>query len=147
MPGWAAALLFCCHLASSTPNMFLQCLDGGAACAQRPLGQCCMVWNGAANRVCTVLPEQEGLWWLPLRRRQQEALRTLLLVTALAGALAGLEGRLIWRAFGQYISAAVPSPWSYLIVTAALYGAAALFLLHYAGAPHVSWTLKSKPFL
>ena len=95
--------------------------------------------NGSmTSRLYILLPVQEGLWWLPLRRRQREALRTTLLVTSLGGALAGLEGRLIWRAFGQYISAAVPSPWSHLIVTAALYGAAALFLLHHAGAPHLA---------
>lgn len=100
-------------------------------------GQCATVQftYGTANTMCTMLPVQEGLWWLPLRRQQRDALRTLLLITSLAGAVAGLEGRLIWRAFGQYISAAVPSPWSYLIVTAAFYGAAALFLLHHAGEP------------
>ncbi len=41
------------------------------------------------------------------------------------------QGRVIFRAFGQYIQ--LPPPWSYLVVTAALYGAAALAVLHAAG--------------
>lgn len=41
------------------------------------------------------------------------------------------QGRVIFRAFGQYIQ--LPPPWSYIVVTAALYGAAALGVLHAAG--------------
>lgn len=42
-----------------------------------------------------------------------------------------MQGRLIFRAFGQYIQ--LPPPWNYVVVTGALYGAAALGVLHAAG--------------
>lgn len=38
---------------------------------------------------------------------------------------------MIFRAFGQYIQ--LPPPWNYIVVTGALYGAAALGALHAAG--------------
>ena len=53
------------------------------------------------------------------------------MLVSLAGTLAGLEGRVIFRAFGQYIP--LHPPWSYLAVTAALFGTAALAVLHLAG--------------
>lgn len=77
----------------------------------------------------TVLPS--GLWWLPGSERSQQAWRSILLLLALASTLAGLEGRVIFRAFGQYIP--LHPPWSYLAVTAALAIAAAVFVVHQAG--------------
>lgn len=80
--------------------------------------------------LCIIL--QEGLWWLPLDVPHRNAVRKLLLLVALAAALGGLEGRVIFRAFGQYIW--LQPPWSYVLVTFALYGSAALGILHFAGA-------------
>ena len=74
---------------------------------------------------------QEGLWWLPLSRQQREAVRKAVLLGAVLAALGGLEGRVIFRAFGQYIM--LHPPWSYLVVTIALYGSAALLAMHFAG--------------
>ena len=58
-------------------------------------------------------------------------MRALVAVPALATLLAGLEGRVVFHAFGQYLR--LQPPWSYLAVTVALYGVALLFFLHYAG--------------
>lgn len=74
---------------------------------------------------------QEGLWWLPLDVPHRNAVRKLLLLVALGAALGGLEGRVVFRAFGQYIW--LQPPWSYVLVTLALYGSAALAILHFAG--------------
>ncbi|KAK9824524.1 hypothetical protein WJX72_011089 [[Myrmecia] bisecta] len=74
---------------------------------------------------------EEGIWWLPMRPSRRNALRKLVLLATLAAALAGLEGRVIFRAFGQYIL--LRPPWNYIAVTCALYGFAALLVLHYAG--------------
>jgi hypothetical protein len=76
---------------------------------------------------------QDGLWWLPLDHEHRNAVRKLLLLVALGGTLGGLEGRVIFRAFGQYIW--LHPPWSYLVVTLALYGTASLALMHFAGEP------------
>ncbi len=82
------------------------------------------------HTVC-VAPSQEGLWWLPLDAPHRNAVRKLLLLLALGAALGGLEGRVIFRAFGQYIW--LQPPWSYVVVTLALYGSAALGILHLSG--------------
>ena len=74
---------------------------------------------------------QDGLWWLPLSGRQREPVRKVVLLGAVLAALGGLEGRVIFRAFGQYIM--LHPPWSYLVVTIALYGTAALLAMHFAG--------------
>jgi len=74
---------------------------------------------------------QEGLWWMPLDAEHTDALRKMLLLAALGPTLGGLEGRVIFRAFGQYIS--LHPPWSYIVVTAALYGSAALVIMYCAG--------------
>ena len=76
---------------------------------------------------------QDGLWWIPLERPQQDAMRRILLLVALTAALAGLEGRVLFRAFGQYLG--LQPPWSYVVVSFALYGFAALVVLHMAGCP------------
>lgn len=74
---------------------------------------------------------QDGLWWLPLDGEHRNAVRKLLLLVALGGTLGGLEGRVIFRAFGQYIW--LHPPWSYIVVSLALYGTASLALMHFAG--------------
>jgi hypothetical protein len=61
-----------------------------------------------------------------------DALRRLLLLASLAAFLAAFEGRVVFFSFGQYIRLA--APWSYVATSLALYGAAALVLLHFSGA-------------
>ena len=73
---------------------------------------------------------QEGLWWVDPGVRKP--LQRTLLLASLGLALAGLEGRVLLRAFGQYLG--LQPPWSVILVSAALYGGAALVLLHFAGA-------------
>ena len=58
-------------------------------------------------------------------------MRKAVLLGAVLAALGSLEGRVIFRAFGQYIM--LHPPWSYLVVTIALYGSAALLAMHFAG--------------
>ncbi|KAL6767813.1 hypothetical protein ACKKBF_B36715 [Auxenochlorella protothecoides x Auxenochlorella symbiontica] len=72
-----------------------------------------------------------GLWWLGAGERVRR-LRAGLLLASLAAALAGLEARVVFRSYAQYLR--LPPPWSYLAVTVAVYGAAALLLLHAVGA-------------
>ncbi|KAK9785342.1 hypothetical protein WJX73_005937 [Symbiochloris irregularis] len=74
---------------------------------------------------------QDGLWWLPLPHAQQHLVRRVLLLLSLVAALAGLEGRVLFRAFGQYMG--LQPPWSYVVVSFALYGGAALSVLYLAG--------------
>lgn len=61
----------------------------------------------------------------------------MLVVPALASLLAGLEGRIIFHAFGEYLR--LQPPWSYVAVTVALYGVGLLFFLHYAGEHSCSY--------
>ena len=79
---------------------------------------------------------QDGLWWVPLPKAQQDVMSLLLLLAALMAVLAGLEGRVLFRAFGQYLG--LHPPWSYVAVSFALYGGAALVVLHLAGQPSLS---------
>ena len=74
---------------------------------------------------------QDGLWWLPGSKNTIMAIRQLLLLISLATGLAALEGRLIFPAFGQYIT--LHPPWNYLLVTMALYGFAAIGLIMLSG--------------
>jgi hypothetical protein len=50
---------------------------------------------------------------------------------ALGALIAGLEGRVVFRSFEQYIN--LHPPWSYIIITAGLYGGAAVVVLHFMG--------------
>ena len=72
-----------------------------------------------------------GVWWLSSRKGRRDGVRAVLLVPAVGALLAGLEGRVVFRAFGQYLR--LSPPWSYLAVTVALYGTALLVVLHCAG--------------
>ena len=74
---------------------------------------------------------QEGLWWIDEDPGKRGVVQRLLLLVSLAAALAGLEGRVLLRAFGQFLG--LHPPWSVLLVSTALYGGAALVLLHFAG--------------
>lgn len=73
----------------------------------------------------------DGLWWLSSKKSRRDGIRAVLVVPALASLLAGLEGRIIFHAFGEYLR--LQPPWSYVAVTVALYGVGLLFFLHYAG--------------
>ena len=97
---------------------------------QSPRAHTCAAGSKAGQSLTRLLL-QNGLWWLPSSERSRQAWRSILLLLALAGTLAGLEGRVIFRAFGQYIP--LHPPWSYLAVTAALAIAAAVFVMHQAG--------------
>lgn len=59
-------------------------------------------------------------------------MRVIISVPAAAVCLAGLEGRLVLPAFGEYIR--LHPPFNYIAVTAAMYGVAFLVLLHASGA-------------
>jgi hypothetical protein len=74
---------------------------------------------------------KDGLWWLGTSAAA-DALRSLFVLLALGGFLAGIEGRIIFHSFGQYIRLA--EPWSYIAITLALYSVGALGLLYVSGA-------------
>ena len=86
---------------------------------------------------------QDGLWWLPLPAPQQTLVRRLLLLLSLVAALAGLEGRVLFRAFGQYMG--LQPPWSYVVVSFALYCGAALSVLYLAGTCNTCLLLSEAP--
>eukprot|EP00951_Prasinocladus_malaysianus_P017230 scaffold135563_cov31-Prasinocladus_malaysianus.AAC.1 len=56
-----------------------------------------------------------------------------LALLSLGTTLAGLEGRVVFRALEQFL--ALHPPWSYILVTSALYGTAALVVMHLTGNP------------
>ena len=60
----------------------------------------------------------DGLAWAGRGKRATRAGRRLVLLAAAPLAVAGLEGRVLRRAVGPYL--ALPPPWSYLALTAAL---------------------------
>ena len=64
--------------------------------------------------------------------QKRGVVQRVVLLVSLAAALAGLEGRVLLRAFGQFLG--LHPPWSFVLVSVALYGGAALVLLHFAGA-------------
>ena len=78
----------------------------------------------------------EGYWWLSANRDRRQSMQAIIAVPAVAVCLAGLEGRLVFPAFGEYIR--LHPPFNYIAVTAALYGIAFLILLHAAGDPHTA---------
>uniref|UniRef100_A0A7S0WJN6 Uncharacterized protein n=1 Tax=Pyramimonas obovata TaxID=1411642 RepID=A0A7S0WJN6_9CHLO len=74
----------------------------------------------------------DGLWWTDLPPEALGSLVWVVAATALVAGVAGLEGRIIFRAFSRYLL--VPPPWSYLLVSVALYGATVLLAGHFLGA-------------
>ena len=94
---------------------------------------CSLLLLGTAPMVVLALSAPYGsLWWLGLEGFSLDVLRHTALLVGLIGLVAGFEGRVVFASFGQYIH--VPSPWSYLLVTPALYAGAALFASHFTGA-------------
>ncbi len=75
---------------------------------------------------------QGGLWWLMSDAGHHKAAFRLVRVLALAGSLIGLEGRVLLPAFGHYLG--LHYPWNYIAISAALFGAGSLMLLHFEGA-------------
>jgi hypothetical protein len=72
----------------------------------------------------------KGLWWLG-DSGAASACKRLLVLVSFAGVLAGIEGRILFRSFGQYIN--IAPPFSYIAITAAMYGVGAIFLLYLSG--------------
>jgi len=81
--------------------------------------------------VLWICVQEEGLWWLGSSPDAQGVLRKGLALLALAVAVAGVEGRVVFRIFEQYVT--IYPPWSYIVITAAMYGAAAVVVLHVTG--------------
>ena len=74
---------------------------------------------------------RDGLWWLGTSSAAS-AVQNLFVLLSVGGLLAGIEGRIIFYSFGQYIRLA--APWSYIAITLALYGGGALTALYISGA-------------
>lgn len=74
---------------------------------------------------------QGGLWWATAETGQQGFIFRLLRALALVGTLVGLEGRVLLPAFGHYLG--LHYPWNYVTISAALFGAGSLLLLHFEG--------------
>lgn len=62
----------------------------------------------------------KGLWWMapPGQQQASRAARRVLGGAALLALLAGIEGRVIFPGFGQYIP--LHPPWSWILVTVRL---------------------------
>lgn len=75
-----------------------------------------------------------SLWWLPGMHDAHSlaGLRSAVLGLSLVLFTAGLEGRVVFHGFGEYVR--VPAPWSYALVTAALYGSLAAAAAAVTGA-------------
>ncbi len=78
--------------------------------------------------VMSAMPK--GLWWLG-DSAASSAVKRLLVLVSLAGVLAGVEGRIVFHSFGQYIK--IAPPFSYIAITLAMYGMASIVLLHVSG--------------
>jgi len=74
---------------------------------------------------------RDGLAWGGRGRKATRAARRLVLLVAAPAAVAGLEGRILRRAVGPYL--ALPPPWSYIALTAALAPVAAFGCAQAAG--------------
>ena len=82
--------------------------------------------------VCFCAARGDGLWWLRLAPKSLQRLLFVTAAAALVAAVAGLEGRVVFVAFRRYLR--LPAPWSWLLVSVALYGLAALVTAHLLGA-------------
>lgn len=74
---------------------------------------------------------RNGLWWAGLDEDTELITRFGLGVLGVVGLVLGVEGRVIFFAFGHYIK--LPPGWDWLFVTAALAGLAVLVYGHMAG--------------
>ena len=77
---------------------------------------------------------QGGLWWATPDAGEQGVIFRVLRALALVGTLVGLEGRVLLPAFGHYLG--LHYPWNYITISAALFGAGSLLLLHFEGLPY-----------
>ncbi|GMH37943.1 hypothetical protein BSKO_05827 [Bryopsis sp. KO-2023] len=87
-----------------------------------------LLWSTPVLFICA-LPE--GLWWISERPQGQHAFRVILIAVSGIVAIAGLEFRVIFHSFGQYIP--MTPPWSWLLVGAFMYMKAAIVGAHFAG--------------
>lgn len=84
---------------------------------------CSQAWRGASSPSPSLSPSHTPPSWPTSAPPPQ--------VAALLLTLVGLEGRVIFYAFSQYIS--LQPPWSWLAVTLALFGPALVLLAHHFG--------------
>lgn len=89
----------------------------------------CLLLTSIPTLITIVLLPQ-GSWWLG-RSASADAVRVFTGLVALAAAIAGIEGRIIFHSFGQYIRLA--APWNYVAITIGLYGVGTLLVLHFTG--------------
>jgi len=62
-----------------------------------------------------------SLWWVGMDQRTGTSCCSVMLIVALLAFTAGMEGRVFFLTFGDYVK--LPSPWGPVLITAALYGA------------------------
>lgn len=103
-----------------------------ASCPIAPISS----WHTSVQVHSAVVPAchtclQGGLWWATADAGHQGVVFRLLRALALVGTLMGLEGRVLLPAFGHYLG--LHHPWNYITISAALFGAGSLLLLHFEG--------------
>ena len=74
---------------------------------------------------------KHGLWWTGLSTEVQMMLRFVVGLVGLVGLVLGIEGRVVFYSFGQYIK--LPPGWDWLFVSVSLFGLAILVYGHMAG--------------
>ena len=87
-----------------------------------------LLFCGPLLFLCSI---RNGLWWLG-DGVFARSLKYISILLSLGGFLAGIEGRLVFHSFGQYIRLA--PPWSYISITIGMYGVVGLLLLVSNGA-------------
>ncbi|KAK2078944.1 hypothetical protein QBZ16_002634 [Prototheca wickerhamii] len=124
-----AALAF--FMACTLPAGTFVASHSSAALLLRPANAWSLVILASAPALALAALLRDGLWWLGAGERVRRV-RVAALLVSLAALLAGLEARVIFFSYGQYVPLA--PPWNYVAVTLAVYGVGALALLHAAGA-------------
>jgi len=76
--------------------------------------------------------KKNALWWTNMSEEAVQATVWGVAACALVAAVAGLEGRVVFFAFQRFIL--VPQPWSWILVSVALYGVALLIAGHLLGS-------------
>ena len=135
----SSSLLHCSLLIDHTDVILHYCTTAGS---KQPSGCPCVPPPPPSSRVddhsqanpCAFVRHhclQGGLWWATAETGQQGVVSRLLRALALVGTLVGLEGRVLLPAFGHYLG--LHYPWNYITISAALFGAGSLLLLHFEG--------------
>jgi len=79
-----------------------------------------------------VLSSPGGIWWSGLNARAASLSRWTCTLICLGAFVAGVEGRILFVAFREYIS--IQPPWDWVVVTLAVYGHFAMVFLHFSGS-------------